>query len=165
MADAKMRDTNKVPAPAIRQGHSRLIAGVKEHYDHDGPKLIPAQWQHFNRYFGNIPGQLGTVAYGVQYNLASDGSYDYLAGVEVSSFAEVPRELSRLEVPAQKYAAFPHEGHVSQLSDTIGVLANNWQPAWGRMNSGVIAVIERYGEHFDPQTGRGDIEVWFPVEG
>jgi AraC family transcriptional regulator len=61
---------------------------------------------------------------------------------------------------------FPHRGHVSELNKTVAA-AWQWLPASGRKlgcDAGAPTFIEHYGEKFDPDTGFGDIEVWFPVK-
>ena len=43
----------------------------------------------------------------------------------------------------------------------------DWLPTSGRKldcDAGAPTFIEHYGEKFDPDTGFGDIEVWFPVK-
>ena len=52
----------------------------------------------------NVPGQVraGGVTFGVCYNMDDDGSFDYLAGVEVSGFSDLP--------PHAPFAACPDCG-------------------------------------------------------
>ena len=66
MADTPRKD---LAPPRFENGRTLLVAGIVEHYDggssHAG---IPAQWQKLHPHLGNIPGQVGPVAYGVVYN-------------------------------------------------------------------------------------------------
>jgi AraC family transcriptional regulator len=55
--------------PRFENGKTLLIAGLSERYDCDSSKAIPAQWQCFMPYIGNIPGQIGRTAYGVLLQL------------------------------------------------------------------------------------------------
>ena len=58
---------------------------------------IPNQWQRFHQSVDNIPGRIGKVAYGVCCNGDDAGNFDYIAGVEVSDFSDLPREFSRVQ--------------------------------------------------------------------
>ena len=56
---------------------------------------IPGQWQRFHQSVDNIPGRIGKVAYGVCCNGDDAGNFDYIAGVEVSDFSDLPREFAQ----------------------------------------------------------------------
>ena len=97
--------------PRIEQGRLLLIAGLGGKYSLDTHQNIPALWQRFQPHLGNVPGQVfggggakGGRTFGVCYNMDDDGNFDYLAGVEVSGFSELPAEFARLRIPAQRYA-------------------------------------------------------------
>lgn len=123
---------------------------------------IPGQWQRFGAHIGRIPGQIGSAAYGVCSRFDADGSYDYLAGVEVKDFAGLPAEWDRLRIPDQRYAVFAHRDHVSSVSRTWDAIMSLWLP-----KSGLEAVdapqFEKYTDAFDPRTGLGGLEIWIPV--
>jgi AraC family transcriptional regulator len=88
---------------------------------------------------------------------------DYIAGVEVSDFARVPAELSRLRIPEQKYAVFQHRGHVSLARQTWTAIWNQWLPEYGYKAVGGPE-FERYTSSFNPATGEGGFEIWIPVK-
>ena len=67
--------TNLEP-PRIESGKLLLIAGVSERYGCESSAGIPAQWQRFLPHFGNISGQVGRVAYGVNFNGDDEGNFD-----------------------------------------------------------------------------------------
>ena len=63
------------------------VAGLSGRYDYETcGGGIPAQWQRFAPYLGNVPAQSGDVAYGVRYN-SDDSGLDYMCGVEVGDFS------------------------------------------------------------------------------
>lgn len=151
--------------PRFEQGKPLLIAGLRESVN--TVSSIPALWQRALAY--KMPKRVGRVDYGVCFNcLSGAGSFDYLAGVEVSDVSGLPDELSHLSIPAQRYAVFSHREHVSKLSNTIGNILSKWLPQSGNQvaHAGADApdFFERYGEDFDPQTGLGGIEVWLPIK-
>src|SRR2546427_8633433 len=51
--------------PRLVNGRTLLIAGLGERYTAETSAGIPAQWQRFSPYLGDIPGQVGRTAYGV----------------------------------------------------------------------------------------------------
>jgi AraC family transcriptional regulator len=148
--------------PRFESGKPLLLAGLGERYTWETSKAIPAQWQRFHLYFGAIPGQIGRMAYGVCCNSDDDGNYDYICGVEVASFSELPSEFSRVRVPKQRYAVFSHREHVSTIRCTINTIWNKWLPESGHEVADAPN-FERYGEDFDSKSGTGTIEIWVPL--
>ncbi len=160
----KMTETplpNLQPA-RFENGRPLLIAGLRQRYDCESSKAIPAQWQRFGPYIGNIHGQAGATAYGVCCNSDDAGNFDYIAGVEVSDFSGLPPELSGLRIAAQRYAVFAHREHVSTIRNTVLTIWDKWLPESGHE---IVDApdFERYGPEFDPVTGTGGLEIWIPI--
>jgi AraC family transcriptional regulator len=141
-----------------------LVAGLAERYNCESSKAIPAQWQRFQPYIGNVPGQVGLTAYGVRYNSDDEGNFDYMAGVEVADFSGLASDLSRVSIPAHKYAVFSHRDHVSTIRRTITTIWNTWLPASGHVVADAPD-FEHYGEEFDPRAGTGGLKIWIPING
>ena len=140
-----------------------LIAGVRERFE--TVENIPALWQRVMAY--HIPNSVGKTAYGLCFNCrGGTGNSEYLAGVEVSDFSDLPSDVSHVSLPPQKYAVFSHRGHVSQLWKTCEQIGK-WLEQSGYESSHPVAgtpdFLERYSEEFNPQMGTGGIEVWVPV--
>jgi AraC family transcriptional regulator len=140
-----------------------LIAGLSERYDSETSVGIPAQWQRFAPYVGHIPGQVGQTTYGVLCHSDDAGNAEYICGVEVSDFSEVPAELSRLRVPEQRYAVFTHRDHISTIRRTWFTIWNKWLPESG-YQAAEGPEFERYGKEFDPRTGAGGLQIWVPIK-
>ena len=140
---------------------SLTIAGISRHYGFDVVGGIPEQWQTFAPLIPGLSDVLEPVTYGVIYNSAED-SFDYLAGVALTSDDAASAQIVRLDIAPQTYAVFDHSGHVAQLRDTCSAIWSDWLPASGR-EAVEAPWFERYGERFDPQTGNGGLEVWIPV--
>jgi len=159
----KMEETMiQLEPPTFVTGKPLLIAGLKERYTEESSSGIPAQWSRVQPYLGNIPGQVGRVAYGVVCNADEAGTMEYICGVEVSHFAALPPELARLRIPEQRYAVFKHNDHISRIRSTWHTIFSEWIP-----NCGYEVVdapdFERYDENFDPRTGTGGLEIWVPI--
>src|SRR6185437_1316917 len=117
--------------PRFETGKPLLIAGLGERYDCEGSAAVPGQWRRFHQTMHAIPGRIGKVAYGVCCNGDDSGNFDYVAGVEVSDFSDLPREFQRVRIPAQKYAVFTHSEHISTIRRTVGTVWNHWLPTSG----------------------------------
>ncbi|MEN8514285.1 AraC family transcriptional regulator [Burkholderia sp. RS02] len=141
----------------------QLIAGMSSRYTFETNEGIPALWQAFIPYIGNIPGQVGGVTYGVCCNPDADGSFEYIAGVEVKSRDRLPASFRCVELEPQRYAVFEHSGHISTLHQTFYSIWNGWLPTSG-FNAVDAPEFERYSEDYDPVTGTGMLEIWLPVE-
>jgi AraC family transcriptional regulator len=148
--------------PRFEQAGPLLLAGLSVRYNCEQSGGIPAQWQRFGPYLGNVPGQAGQVAYGVNYNTDDSGSMDYMCAVEVSEFAGVPPELTRLRVAQQRYVVFFHREHISAIRGTWGAILNKWLPESGHELADAPS-LERYDERFNPVTGTGGLEIWIPI--
>ena len=118
----------ELDAPRFENGRTLLIAGLGERYSFETNQGIPFQWQRFRPYIGNIPAQVGSTSYGVCCNSDGSGHFEYIAGMEVSSFAGLPGELSRIRIPEQKYAVFSHRDHISKLRSSVYTIWNKWLP-------------------------------------
>jgi AraC family transcriptional regulator len=138
-----------VDAPAMR------LAGIAEAYSPDRlANRLPLQWA---RLMGASPvtGQINDVGYGLR-SPRHDGSglIDYIAAVEVEAGAALDAGFVSVALPAARYAVLDGFAHVSDLRES-----------WARVAcSGDAMAFERYGEGFDPMTGRGDMSLWVPVD-
>ncbi|MCK1641108.1 AraC family transcriptional regulator [Bradyrhizobium sp. 157] len=149
--------------PRFETSKPLLIAGISERCTHEnGGAGIPNQWQKFHQTVDNIPDRVGKVAYGVCCN-GDDSGFDYIAGVEVADFSDLPREFARVRIPEQKYAVFTHTEHISTIRRTVNTIWNHWLPVSG-MKAADAPSFERYDENFDPATGNGGLEIWIPVK-
>jgi AraC family transcriptional regulator len=154
--------TDNLQGPRFETSTPLLVAGIGERYNHENGAGIPGQWQRFHQSAANIPGRIGKVAYGVCCNGDDAGNFDYVAGVEVSDFSDLPRDFHRVRIPEQRYAVFTHRDHISTIRRTVNTIWNHWLPASG-LKAADAPSFERYDENFDPLTGDGGLEIWVPV--
>jgi AraC family transcriptional regulator len=142
-----------------------LIAGIGRRFADDDFAGIPALWQDLQPYLGEIPGQKGQAAYGlVAGTAAAGGTYFYLAGVEVADLADLDSSFTGMRLPAQRWAVFPHEGHITTIASTIHAVFAQALPAAGLTAGDMPDLLERYDERFNPWTGSGGLEIWVPVK-
>jgi AraC family transcriptional regulator len=149
--------------PRIENGRTFLIAGMGQRYRFETSQGIPQQWERFAPHIGHVPRQIGNVTYGVCCNGDGAGNFEYIAGVEVASFDDIPAEFSRVRIPARRYAVFSHREHISRMRASVYTIWNKWLPGSGYAHADAPD-FERYDERFDPRTGNGTVEIWIPIE-
>jgi len=150
--------------PRFETSRPFLIAGLGERYSCQASAGIAMQWQRFGPYIGHIPGEVAGVAYGVCVNGDDAGNFDYVVGIEVTDFSDLPRDFYRVRVPAHKYAVFAHREHISTIRRTVNTIWNKWLPASGHEIADAPN-FERYGPEFDARSGNGGLEIWVPIKG
>jgi AraC family transcriptional regulator len=150
--------------PRIETCGAWLAAGLHRRYRYDDLSGLPGQWQELAPYLGEIPGRLGSAAYGVMLPVAGfDDGFDYLAGVEVSGTSDLPEAFEHARIPAARYAVFEHRGHVADIQQSWASVWNWWLDEAGCEAADEPVPFERYGADFDPATGRGVVGLWVPV--
>lgn len=148
--------------PRIEDVSAMRIAGFAERFTFMTNHGIPTLWQRFAPHIGHMPGQRGAFTYGVVADFEEDGSFGYLAGVEVSPTAELDAGMGYIDIPAQRYAVFAHRGHISTMRRTAYSIWAHYFPASALVpTSGPN--FERYGAEHDSATGNGLVEVWVPI--
>jgi AraC family transcriptional regulator len=149
--------------PRFEEGETLLIAGIGGRFTFDTNEGIPALWQTFNPYIGNLPDQVSYVTYGVCCNADGDGEFEYIAGVQVTRQDRLPASFRCVEIKPHRYAVFEHKGHISTLHQTFHSIWNKWLPESG-FEAADAPEFERYSEDFDPGAGTGVVEIWLPVK-
>jgi AraC family transcriptional regulator len=159
----QIESVSPITPSRIASQEAMSIFGLGQRYTFQAMAGIPSQWERFLPHLGNIPGQIGRIAYGVICNGDDSDGFDYLCGVEVAEFPAHPREFMRLRISPQTYAVFRHSGHISEIGATCRAIWNQGLP-----DSGYRAAdgpwFEKYGQEFDGRTGLGGLEIWIPVE-
>jgi AraC family transcriptional regulator len=153
----------EIASPRFENAKAMLVAGLGERISQETSAGIPGLWQRFHRHVQDLPGRVGPVAYGVCCNGDDTGNFDYVAGVEVAAFSDLPREFSRVRIPAQRYVVFTHTEHISSIRRTVNTIWNRWLPTSGHIVADAPN-FERYDEKFDPVTGNGGLEIWVPIK-
>src|SRR3989338_3610540 len=138
--------------PRFESAGPLLIAGMAERFSFETTQKIPGLWQRFAPSIGAIANQADGCTYGVCHNRDEQGGFDYLAGVEVSSFAGLAERFKRMKIPAHSYAVFIHPGHIATLRDSFASIWNQWLPQSGyKVGDGPELV--RCSQDFDPLAG------------
>lgn len=155
------------PPPRFVESPALTLAGFSVRYRPETRASIPAQWGRFGAEVGQVPEPKGPADFGLCSEWRGD-EMEYTCAVQAAPGARLPAGWRLLTLPAQRYAVFAHQGHVSELWRTLCWVLQDWLPGSGRTRTqgfaGELEILERYGPGFDPRTGLGDIEAWLPVD-
>lgn len=156
----------KFSAPRIEQAGPLLVAGLRDALDEQAAEKIPQLWQQLMSCRNEIPQRVGPADYGLCIRLR-EREYYYMAACPVWDFTGLPEKFSPFIIPSQTYAVFSHQNSVQFIRDTINFAFDQWLPSSGYRHQATqdnsLHFFERYGEHFNPQSGLGDVEIWLPV--
>jgi len=155
--------TFELPEPRFVHGEELLIAGLGERFTAERAQGIATLWQRFVPHIGRVPGQQGGESFGVCCNPDEDGSFEYIAGVQVNRVDELPPGFTSMRLPARRYAVFLHRGHISAIHETFAAIFQRWLPASG-LEAADAPEFERYSADFEPMAGTGQVEVWVPLK-
>ena len=152
--------------PKVENRTAMRFAGISKRHQMSHAAGIPAQWQKFQPWIGNIDGSLGDAAFGIVSNTGADcDDFEYIVAVQVRRDASLPTELTTTNIPKRRWARFTHSGDVTSLRSTIAAAADWLSEAGLEPSAEPYSFLEYYGSKFDPQNGTGDVEVWFGLKG
>ena len=158
----KSEHTNNSDTPRIEITEKTIIAGFSRFYTFEDTTNIPIQWAAFAEQMSQITQDPKPETFGIIYN-GSEGNFDYLTGIEVSSGQRIPDSMTVVQLSPQTYAVYQHSENVATLANTCGEIWSEKLPASG-YKPVPAPWFERYGASFEPTTGNGGLEVWIPIE-
>ncbi|MEO0697820.1 MAG: AraC family transcriptional regulator [Pseudomonadota bacterium] len=148
-------------APIIQDVAQMKIIGPVIECTFEDTSQIPSLWESFNRQVD--PSDLPNArAFGVCFEADQQGKFRYMAGVEAYQNSAVLEGAETADVPSGKYAIFTHRGHVADLPKATYTIWNKSLPD-ASLEPRSAPELEVYDARFDPTTGRGEIEIWVPV--
>lgn len=153
--------------PEIREIDAFTVVGVRQRFDHETKRGIPELWTRFVPLLPEIPHQRPYVTFGVCSNGdPTDGSFDYMAGIAVDKVDRLPPGLVAETVPRQTYAVFTHHLRSKNLHEELQPTMRWIWGTWLREAPYEYLPtpdFERYPPEFDPQNGKGFLEICIPV--
>jgi len=162
LVDAIKLDDLPTPCAAAPQEEAcgaLLIAGIGSRHRGASVASIPSQWQRLSM---EQP-LMTSPTWGVCCNQDDDGSFDYIAGITMSSFDALPPGWQAVRVAARRYVVGRHAGHISTVRSTWRWLLDVYLPAAG-LSLADAPELERYDASFDPHTGLGGVDIWLPLQ-
>ena len=147
--------------PKIVERGGFTIIGMKYRGKNENSE-IPRMWEILNPRACEIKDRVDDrVAYGISANMdESTGTFDYIAGFEVSHAEEIPEEMVRFEIPGGKYAVF--RTTLPQLGETFMYAYRTWVPQSGYQLTG-RPDFEVYDKAFDPHDPNSEFDVYVPI--
>jgi len=140
------------------------VEGTFRGMDHEQPnnhQVIPDLWQQLLKI---KQGETGKACYGaIRINEEASHEYQYLAAYDFADTSPPSNQLTRWEIPAQRYAVFEHRGKLAHLGDTFAQFFGHWLPDSDFKIAGK-AELECYDHRFDPESDQSVFEYWVPVE-
>lgn len=110
-----------------------------------GQDPVPKLWGEFSPRSSEVPNSSGTYV-GVSGPIRKGGISNYVAALQVSSTAEIPKGMVAGILPAGRYARFIHEGPIEKIWETVDFIHNKWVPNAGYKNHDCSQVeIYRWG--------------------
>jgi len=144
-----------------------VVAGPASRFDSDSRASIPALWP---KLIDALPlaGQRGRNTYGVCWGVdQSDGSFHYLAGVEVAAAGALPDGFLRKEIAAQSYLVFRQTLDGGELHPQIQAAMRTIWPELLPKSGYKLANapdLEVYPENFDPTRAGMTVDYYVPVQ-
>jgi AraC family transcriptional regulator len=147
--------------PQIVSKPAFAVVGMKYRGKADGDKLKHL-WNQFGPHMADLKDTVNpNVCYGVMGNYdEATGEFDYVAGCEVKSTATVPADMTRWDVPAQKYAVFACT--LPTMGDAYNFAYQQWLPQSGYRHAG-SPEFELYDEKFNPQDPTATMYIYVPI--
>lgn len=149
----------------VEEGRARLVAGINVRLTSAGRDVIPQLWSKLEVPEAGTPGVVPGAWYGVCHSPGEDGSFEYLCGVEYIEKAAIPDGAHSVCLPRAKYAVVSHDEHISHLPQTWRYMLDIWFPAHPECKLADTPQFELYGLAYDPKSGFGGCEIWFPLRG
>jgi AraC family transcriptional regulator len=157
---------NLVQPKELAKRERCVVAGPSSRFDADNRDSIPALWP---KLIAALPleGQLARNTYGVCWGAdQSDGSFQYMAGVEVAPDGALPAGFSRKQVPAQIYLVFFQildggELH-PQMQAAVRAIWPELLPKSGYKLASAPD-LEVYPENFNPMKKGMTVDYYVPV--
>lgn len=160
--DMTTADECTLPMPELRTKEAMTFVGLFERFALDTTRGIPALWRRFMASYAEIEGKVDPIPVGVIGPVGGDGSFNYGCAVQVDASTAPATPTTMLRVPAQRYALFPHTGHVLAIRSTYDAIWNRVLPENG-WTTPEQPSLERHHPTFNPLTGDGGITIWIPV--
>jgi AraC family transcriptional regulator len=170
MEKAMNQTPSERPNVALLDGVARkdafVVAGLSERISKDNTQVIGALWPKLMRHVP-FEGQKGPVGYGLCYGSdMAEGSFNYMAAVEIAPGKKPPADLTLMQVPAQTYAVFRitlAAGPIHpQMREAMEHIFSEALPNSGLKPTGGID-LEVYGERFNPEKAGSVLDFYMPV--
>ena len=167
MREAATTKPNVTLLDGVTRKDAFVVAGVSARIGKENMTDVPTLWPKLMRHVP-FDGMMSKVGYGLCYGAdMEEGSFNYMAGIEIAPDRKPPAELTLMQVPAQTYMVFRitlGAGPIHpQMQAAMKYIFSEGIPASGRKPSGGID-LEVYGERFEPDKAGSILDFYIPIE-
>lgn len=124
---------------------------------------IKAMWGEIVPRWGEIKHETKPLnrAFGLCGELEEDGSFSYLAGIEVDKVEDLPAGMESWDVPENTYAVFPCT--LAEIHQTYEFAHSKWMPENGYKRADGPD-YEYYDAAFDPAKPDSILYIYIPIK-
>ncbi|WP_165861305.1 GyrI-like domain-containing protein [Paenibacillus paeoniae] len=125
---------------------------------------IPTMWGSFIQREHEIEGKREPkVSYGICIPMDECEDFTYVASYEAYG-EQPPAGMTKVDVPAQRYAVFTHKGKTESMGETYELIYGKWLSLQGlKLTKGID--FERYDERFHgPESDSSEVDIYIPIE-
>lgn len=145
--------------PEIKSRPAFTVVGMKYRGKNEKNE-VPQLWDKFVPRMKEIKHVVGP-AYGVMDNYdEKSGEFDYVAGLEVDSTADILEGMVSMDVPEQAYAVFTCT--LPTLFEAFQYVYKKWLPQSGYKRA-EGPEFELYDENFNPEDETSKMYIYIPV--
>jgi len=157
----------KMVEPVIVELDEITVVGMQVLYSMKC-NLIPQLWERLAPRMQEIKhvareGVALEVSYGMQ-GKDEEEIFFVLAGLIVSSTAEIPEGMTYKRVPAHKYAQFTHYGPASKIPETYNYIFNKLLPRSAYDVDRDACALEWYDVGFKMDAADSEFDIYIPVQ-
>ncbi len=139
------------------------IVGIKKTVK-PGNALIRNLWDEFilrKSEIGNVIKKddiLGICEY--MPNITDESEFEYIAGIEVADYNNIPDGMLSKTIPHSKYAVFTHKGKMNELKTTYNNIYGRWLPLSGN-ELAEMDTIELYSLNNNQDS---TLDIYIPIK-
>jgi predicted transcriptional regulator YdeE len=159
--------------PQILHKPELLIVGLEAPFisvlspDANNFQVIGRLWEQLGQRAGEVSNRIGHDMFGLCFDRPAaerrhPHEMQYLAGVRVSSTADIPPGMVAHTVPAGTFAVLTHRGPIKTFGSTVAAIYRDWLPQSGFKHAGTTDV-ELYDHRFCVDGPDSEMEYWVPV--
>ena len=154
----------RLPPPRLDTPGPLLIAGIGRRFACDDSQAFPRCGRNSSRTWAKSRARKAPPPTGWSPTWRRTETAIFISPASRCRTFPISIGFTGMRLPAQRWAVFPHEGHITAIASTIDAVFAQALPDAGLMAGDMPDLLERYGESFDPRTGNGGCEIWVPVK-
>ncbi len=141
----------------VSKGDFKVIGITKKISNDNAQQEIPGMWKDFilNNLLDKIPNKKNSNIMALYTDYEGDHTkpFHYTIGCEVSTLDEVPKEMSGIKIPGNKYALFSVKGGLPDA------LIETWKHIWTNDE-----IERKFEADFEVVRGKDEVEIFISLK-